>query len=234
MTQCDYSLTFGAIAGYTVSANSEGIGRLPGQTTESVRTTKTESQDSDLVRRAKDGDVAAFGQLVRLHERTVYGVVSRMVRSKDEVDDLAQEIFLQAWRSIGKFRGDSRFSTWLHTIAVNATLKKLEWLRRRESVSLDDPDTGLWEQIPNSSSGTPFDQVCSSEQKAAVGRAIDSLSDHHRLAVVLHYFEDMPCYEIAEIMNCSVGTVWSRLHYACKKLKDELTDLQLIVEKAPY
>lgn len=204
---------------------------MPGQTTESARTQKIQNLDSELVRRAKDGDVNAFGELVRLYERTVYNLVSRMVRSRDEVDDLAQEIFLQAWRSIKSFRGDARFSTWLHTIAVNATLKKLEWLRRRESASLDDPQFGLAEQISDKSTMTPFDEVCASEQKDAVQRAIDELSDHHRLAVILHYFEDMPCEEIARVMNCSVGTVWSRLHYACKKLKSELAGMQLARER---
>jgi len=195
--------------------------------TESARTAKTEDQDHILVMRAKEGDVSSFGELVRRYERTVLGLVSRMVPSQDEAEDIAQEVFLSAWRGLANFRGDAQFSTWLHTIAVNATLKRIKRMKGREHLSIDDPDTGTGERLAGSPDQQPFEQVISSEEKAAVRSALKSLSDKHRMTVVLYYFEEHSCESIAAMMGCSVGTVWSRLHYACKKLKKELEGLRI-------
>ncbi|MHB0913736.1 MAG: RNA polymerase sigma factor [Armatimonadota bacterium] len=166
--------------------------------------------DIGLVRRAQAGDASAFGDLVELHQRAVYGIVSRMV-PRDEVDDLVQEAFVAAWRSIGRFRGDAKFSTWLHTIAVNTTLKRVREMKRKYAVSLDD---GLYEVA--SSERLP------DERNEEVRRAVDALPEKQRIVVVMHYFEQYSCEEIAAVLRCSVGTVWSRLHYACKKLHLEL------------
>jgi RNA polymerase sigma-70 factor (ECF subfamily) len=192
----------------------------------SAGTRQPEEADAALVQKARSGDLESFGELVRRHERTVQGIVTRMIPSPDDAEDVVQEVFVSAWQGLQRFRGDARFSTWLHTIAVNATLKRIRQMRRHGQVSLDDPESGTAERLAADAAGQPFEQAVSAEEKAAVRRALQNLSDNHRMTVVLYYFEEHPCEEIARMMGCSVGTVWSRLHYACKKLKQELRDIR--------
>jgi RNA polymerase sigma-70 factor (ECF subfamily) len=201
-----------------------------GAADESYDTSKDNVQarvdDGDLIRRAQAGDMGAFGDLVDLHQRLVYGIVSRMVASRDEVDDLVQDIFIAAFGNIRKFRGDSKFSTWLHTIAVNMTLKRLKKMKRQSAISIDDPLTGLSSTLCDGDGHSPADTVQKRQQDEAVRKAIDTLPDKQRVVVVMHYFEHCSCEEIAAALKCSVGTVWSRLHYACRKLKIELDWLE--------
>ncbi len=168
----------------------------------------------------------SFGELVRRHERRVQGIVARMISSPDDAEDVVQEVFVSAWQGLKRFRGDARFSTWLHTIAVNATLKRLRQTGRHGQVSLDDPDSHAAATLAADAGGQPFEMAASAEERTAVRRALQALSDNHRMTVVLYYFEGHPCEEIARMMGCSVGTVWSRLHYACRKLRQELAGLR--------
>lgn len=180
-----------------------------------------EATDTQLVLRARDGEVSAFGELLQRHQRAVYGVVSRMVDDRDDVDDIVQEVFVLAYRSIDRFRGDSAFSTWIYRIAVNTTIKQMKKIKIRRSASIDDPDTGLNDTL-TASDCDPEDEAQRRARSRALREAIETLPDKHREAVVLHYFQNCSCDEIAKAMGCSVGTVWSRLHYACKKLQGHL------------
>lgn len=182
--------------------------------------------DLELVRRVQAGDASAFGELVDRHQRSVYGIVSRMVHSRDEVDDLVQDIFVSAYEAMGRFRCEAKFSTWLHSIAVNMTLKRLKRLKRQGAVSMDDPEQGLSSVISAGSDAEPDEIVERAQQSALMRRAIDGLPDKQRVVVIMHYFEQLSCEEIAAVLKCSVGTVWSRLHYACRKLKNELSLLE--------
>ncbi|MBI2842904.1 MAG: sigma-70 family RNA polymerase sigma factor [Armatimonadetes bacterium] len=182
--------------------------------------------DVELVRRACGGDLAAYSALVERHKRAVYSIVSRMVTNKDDVDDLVQEIFVTAYRSIGRFRGKSAYSTWLYRIAVNASIKCSKKMKARQSISIDDPETGIADTLASSAGAGPPEAAEQCERREAVRKAIERLSEKHRTAVVLHYFEDYTCEQIAGILNCSMGTVWSRLHYACKKLRAQLEWLE--------
>lgn len=168
------------------------------------------------------GSVEAYGELVSRHQRAVYSVVSRIARDRDDVDDLVQDVFVLAYRSIHSFRGDSSFSTWLGAIAVNTTLKHVKRRKTRQAVSIDDPDTGLGDVLVASDQPSPEDAAEARMRSDAVRKAIDSLPEKQRTVVMLHYFEDLTCEEIAARLRCSVGTVWSRLHYACKKLRGQL------------
>lgn len=179
---------------------------------------------SGPVRRAVDrclaGDRDAFRVVVDAYGRMVANLVSRMVPQREEAEDLVQEIFLQAYRSLGSFRGDSRLGTWIYRIAVNKTLRRLSQLRRHSAASLEDVEAHAL--LPALTEESPLRQVCKAEEKDRVRQAIAALPDKQRLVVMLHYFEDLSCQEIAEVLGCSVGTVWSRLHYALRRLRNEL------------
>lgn len=182
--------------------------------------------DLELVMRVQGGDPSAFGELIDRHQRAVYGIVSRMVSSRDDADDLVQDVFISAFNAIGNFRRDAKFSTWLHAITVNTTLKRIKKMKRQSTVSIDDPGTGLAGVIRAEGDLSPSESIQQRERDIAVRRAIDSLPDKQRIVIVMHYFEQYSCDEIAAILKCSVGTVWSRLHYACKKLGGELKWLE--------
>ncbi len=178
--------------------------------------------DADLVAKAQTGDVGAFGELVRRYSRTVYGVVSRMAGNPDDVDDIAQEVFVRAYRSIGSFRGDAEFSTWVYRIAVNTTIKLMKKIKSRQAYSIDDPAGGLADVLVSSETERPDRIAERNSRNEALRKAVQGLPEKHRTVVVLHYFENLACEEIANVLDCSVGTVWSRLHYACKKLQASL------------
>jgi len=182
--------------------------------------------DLALVLRVQAGDASAFGELIDRYQRAVYGIVSRMVYNRDEADDLVQDIFVSAYRAIGSFRKEAKFSTWLHTIAVNTTLKRLRKMKRQNVISIDDPAFGLASAIRAEGDPSPDESLQQRMRSDIVRRAIDTLPDKQRIVVVMHYFEQRSCEEIAAILKCSVGTVWSRLHYACKWLRGELSCLE--------
>jgi len=192
------------------------------------------SADARLVRRAQEGDMRAFGQLVERYQRPMTALVARMTQNPDDVDDIVQELFVRAWKGLPRFRGDAQFSTWLYRIAVNTTIK---YRSRRAnehamSVPLEDMAGGVDAlAAPGSegvaaSSGDPYFAAQRREQQELVRRAVLTLPQKQRAVVVLHYFEGHSCEEISKIVGCSVGTVWSRLHYACKRLKGILGTLE--------
>jgi RNA polymerase sigma-70 factor (ECF subfamily) len=187
---------------------------------------RTQEADHELVLCAGKGDLVAYSVLVDRHQHTIYGIVSRMISNQDDVDDLVQDIFVQAYRSIGGFRGQSSFSTWLHSIAVNTTIKYLRKMKSRQTVSIDDPNARMEDMLVADNDRSPSAAAEESERQVAVRSAVEKLPEKHRAVVVLHYFEEYSCEEIAKILNCSVGTVWSRLHYACTKLRGHLDWLE--------
>jgi len=190
--------------------------------TQTVTGHSSTDPDRELVSHCAQGDVDAFEELVARHQRAVYGIVSRMIYNRDDVDDLAQDIFVLAYRSIRSFRGDSNFATWLHRIAVNATLKYMRRGKNRQTVSLDDPETALGDILAAPNQASPAELAHTGERNEAVRQALELLPARQRMVVTLHYFEEYTCDEIADMLHCSVGTVWSRLHYACKKLRGQL------------
>jgi RNA polymerase sigma-70 factor, ECF subfamily len=186
--------------------------------------------DAGLVRRAAEGDVAAFGLLVERYQRPMTALVARMTPNADDVDDVVQELFVRAWKGLPTFRGDAQFSTWLYRIAVNTALKHRSRRRDENTVSLSAEElTGGIDSLTAGASGAdgdPFLSAQRKEQEELVRRAVLGLPEKQRAVVVLHYFEGRSCEEISQIVNCSVGTVWSRLHYACKRLKETLSALE--------
>jgi len=171
--------------------------------------------DMELVRLCQAGDTSAFDELVNKHKDRIYRLAYKMLGGEYEVDDVTQEVFLKVYRSIGKFRYQSSFSTWLTQIAVNHCMNYLKSQRKFKLLP-----SGLFSK--RSSVVSPQAMAERNEKCERVCRAINDLPLKQKAVIIMYYFEDYSCEEIAEIMNCSVGTVKSRLFYARMELKKQL------------
>jgi RNA polymerase sigma-70 factor (ECF subfamily) len=187
--------------------------------------------DAALVERVRRGDQKAFELLVVKYQRRIERLIGRMVRDSDLVQDLAQETFLRAYRALPQFRGESAFYTWLYRIAVNTAKKALVELRREpvitESALLPagDADETFRPETEPIDTETPDAVIASREIAAAVNAAIERLSEDLRQAVVLREIEGLSYEEIAEIMNCPIGTVRSRIFRAREAIAQRLRPL---------
>ena len=176
--------------------------------------------DAPLIERGKQGDVRAFEMLVVKYQRRIERLIGRMVRDVDLVPDIAQETFIRAYRAIGQFRGESAFYTWLYRIAVNTAKKALVDLKRDPIVteaalaSRDDDDETSRVENELSDGETPDAVLASKEIATAVNSAIEALSEDLRQAITLREIEGLSYEEIAELMNCPIGTVRSRIFRA--------------------
>ena len=176
--------------------------------------------DALLVERAKRGDVRAFEMLVVKYQRRVERLIGRMVRDSDLVQDIAQESFIRAYRALPQFRGEAAFYTWLYRIAVNTAKKFLMDLKRDplvfESARHLGEEAEETSYIENelSDGETPEALLASKEIAAAVNASIQALSEDLRQAITLREIEGLSYEEIAEAMNCPIGTVRSRIFRA--------------------
>jgi RNA polymerase sigma-70 factor (ECF subfamily) len=188
--------------------------------------------DAPLIERVKAGDVKAFEMLVVKYRRRIERLIGRMVRDVDLVPDIAQETFIRAYRAIPQFRGESAFYTWLYRIAVNTAKKQLMELKRDPLVtesaraSRDDDDDNTSRVENELTDGETPDAVLASKQIAsAVNFAIEALSDDLRQAITLREIEGLSYEEIAELMNCPIGTVRSRIFRAREAIATRLRPL---------
>jgi RNA polymerase sigma-70 factor (ECF subfamily) len=172
--------------------------------------------DKQLVARAKSGDRRAFDLLVLKYQHRIMSLVSRYVGDADEVQDVAQEAFIKAYRALPGFRGDSAFYTWLYRIAANTAKNHLVSRARRPPGSDVDPDdaefmdgAGALRELE-----TPETHLFGEELRAVVQRALEELPEELRAAVTLREFDGLSYEEIAEVMECPVGTVRSRIFRA--------------------
>lgn len=176
--------------------------------------------DAPLIERVKQGDVRAFEMLVVKYQRRIERLIGRMVRDVDLVPDIAQETFIRAYRAIPQFRGESAFYTWLYRIAVNTAKKFLVELKRDPVIteaalaSRDDDDETSRVENELSDGETPDAVLATKEIAAAVNSAIEDLSEDLRQAITLREIEGLSYEEIAEMMNCPIGTVRSRIFRA--------------------
>ena len=176
--------------------------------------------DAPLIERVRRGDTRAFEMLVVKYQRRIERLIGRMVRDTDLVPDIAQETFIRAYRAIGQFRGDSAFYTWLYRIAVNTAKKALVELKRdpvlTESAlaTREDEDETSRVETELSDGETPDAVLASKEIAAAVNAAMEALSDDLRQAITLREIEGLSYEEIAELMDCPIGTVRSRIFRA--------------------
>ena len=162
--------------------------------------------DAELVRRATAGDAAAFGALVKRHERRVYTLCLRLVGNEHDASDAAQDAFITAYRRLDSFRAEAAFTTWLHRIAVNASY---DLLRRRARAPL----LGTRDDADASGRAAPAaDHASESAESIDVRRALEQVPLEYRAALVLHDAQDIAVQDVAEILGVPVGTVKSRLH----------------------
>jgi RNA polymerase sigma-70 factor (ECF subfamily) len=186
-----------------------------------------EKGDGEWVRKVQAGEVDAFGALVRRHEKAIFNLLYRWLGDYDEAVEAAQEVFLSAFRSIGQFRGEASFSTWLHRIAVNQAKnrKRALFVRERGRVSpvIDDPegDGGVPANLPHPGPN-PAEEAERNELQRRVQEGIDRLKEEEALIILLHDLQGFAYEEIAEILDLPIGTVKSRLHRAREALKARL------------
>ncbi len=180
-----------------------------------------------LVKKAKQGDLSAYDQLVRRYQERIYATLYHMTANHEDANDLAQEAFIKAFQALKSFKGGSSFYTWVYRIAVNKTINFLKQRKNRSQMSLDDLDFNA-EHDPDLvalvSEKTPRREVNLTELQEKLNAAMQRLSEPHRLVVTLHDVQGLSHEEIADIMDCNIGTVRSRLFYARQQLQAYLSD----------
>jgi len=177
--------------------------------------------EAEAIERAKQGDAESFEGLYLLHKRRVYSLCLRMTGNTAEAEDLTQEAFLQLYRKIASFRGESAFSTWLHRLAVNVVLMRLR-KKGLPQVSLEETLEPQQEGGPRKDIGTRDNVLAGSIDRINLERAIELLPPGYRMVFVLHDIEGYEHNEIAEMLGCSIGNSKSQLHKARMKLRDLL------------
>ena len=183
--------------------------------------------DLELVRRVQRGDSAAFDMLVRKYQHRVVALIGRYIPDWSECQDVAQETFIRAYRAMGNFRGDSQFYTWLHRIAVNTAKNHLVAHNRRPPT--DDIDATEAEQFDGGirlrDNDTPEREAMREELERTVMKAVDALPEELRIAITLREVEGLSYDEIAQKMDCPIGTVRSRIFRAREAIDTELRPL---------
>ena len=186
-----------------------------------------DDNDQQLVQRVQKGDKAAFDLLVRKYQHRVLKLVGRFVNDSAEAEDVAQEAFLKAYRALPAFRGDSAFYTWLYRIAINTAKNALVANRRRPvdfDLDLQDPDQHDRQSMLKDAD-TPEGVLLTDEIRGVVERALEQLPEDLRTAIVLRELEGLSYEEIAEAMDCPVGTVRSRIFRAREAIDKKLKPL---------
>ncbi len=198
--------------------------------TESADASSIAREDLELVRRSQNGEQEAFNELVTRYRQRIYAMAYQMTRNEQDAWDLAQDAFLRAWKSIGRFRGDSSFYTWLYRIVSNVTIDSIRKKQGRIETEFDDSLAGLQgidvraRTVPG---GTPApdENIRQKEIGTRITEAMAKLSAEHRAVLVMKEIEGLQYHEIAEAIGVEIGTVMSRLFYARKKMQAQLRDL---------
>ncbi|HTB82623.1 MAG TPA: sigma-70 family RNA polymerase sigma factor [Candidatus Sulfotelmatobacter sp.] len=183
--------------------------------------------EMDLVKLARRGDLKAYDELVKRYQERIYATIYHMTSNHEDANDLAQESFIKAFSALKSFKGGSTFYTWLYRIAVNKTINFLKQRKNKYHLSLNDIDFNA-EHDPDLmaliSDKTPIRDVALSELQKKLNEALLKLSEPHRMVVVLHDVQGMSHDEIADVMDCNIGTVRSRLFYARQQMQGQLAD----------
>ncbi len=181
--------------------------------------------DEDLIRKIKKGDMESFNELVRRYETKIYSVAYRFMGNHADAGDLAQETFIRMYQALPGFRGESSFSTWLYRIAANACRDELRKRQRRRSISMDELIENSPASVPVAAGNdSPEEVLQRNETQRHVQECLNRLSDDHRLVLVMREIQGLSYEEIAEVLNCSLGTVKSRISRARNALKEKIRE----------
>ena len=186
------------------------------------------ADDAALVRAAQNGDMGAFEELVARHRDKIYARAFSMMRNEEDAVDLSQEAWVKGWQRLKQFQGESGFGTWMTRIVINLCLDQLRRLKRQRTESIeamDEESGGVERQMPVLTVN-PTERLERGELRQRIDKALNQLSHEHRTVLVLHEFEEMEYKEIAKTMDCSIGTVMSRLFYARRRLATLLAGLK--------
>lgn len=201
--------------------------KLVGNLAETMEETNPANEDSELIARAQAGDASGFDRLVVKYSPRLYGLIYNMTSNHEDTNDLLQDVFSKAYRSIRGFRGKSSFYTWMHSIAVNMTINFLKKRGRRFQLSLDDVDSNIQndrEFIELTATTNPVREADLAELQQRLNEAMMKLSYDHRAVVTMFDIQGMPHAEISKILGISEGTVRSRLFYAHRQLQNFLEE----------
>jgi RNA polymerase sigma-70 factor, ECF subfamily len=180
----------------------------------------TKLTDEALVRAAQRGDMKAFEELVARHRDKVYARAFSMMRNEEDAVDISQEAWVKGWQRLKQFQGDSSFLTWMTRIVINLCLDTLRRQKRQRAESIEEMEAGaggVERQMPIVTAN-PTAGLERTELRQRIDRALNQLSYEHRTVLILHEFEELEYKEIAKRMECSIGTVMSRLFYARRKM----------------
>lgn len=186
-----------------------------------------ELTDHEIVARCKRGDRDAFQVLVEKYQRRVYGIAIGMLRKPEDAMDATQDAFIKVYRKLGDFKGDSSFYTWLYRIVVNVCIDHCRKRARAKTVEYDDgvARRDVQEAVPLAGNTRPMHPVHAyhnAELHGALASALETLSENHRSVILLREVDGLSYEEIADVMDCQIGTVMSRLHHARKNLQKAL------------
>ena len=191
--------------------------------------------DSALIKKCKSGDVEAFEHLINTYQKKAYNIALRIMANEEDAKDMAQEAFIRIYKSIMNFREESSFSTWIYRIVTNVCLDEVRKRKNRGTISIDagiNIDGSETKYELSCDKETPEDIYEKTEKKEIILETINELSEEYKSAIVLRDIEGFSYEEIATIMDCSIGTVKSRINRARNILKDKLRNrLELSYKK---
>ena len=182
------------------------------------------AEDETLVKAAQKGDMQAFEELVARHRDKIYARAFSMMRNEEEAIDLSQEAWIKSWQRLQQFHGEASFVTWMTRIVINLCLDQLRRQKRfrAESIEQMDEESGGVERQMPVVTPNPTERLERNELRQRIDKALALLSVQHRTVLILHEFEELEYKEIAKRMQCSIGTVMSRLFYARRKMANLL------------
>ena len=180
------------------------------------------NQEHKLIKKCVKGNIDAFEELISKYEKTAYNIALKMLKNPDDALDISQEAFIKVYKSIGSFNFESSFSTWLYRIVTNSCL---DFLRKNKTkiYSIDNPietEDGQVQREIVDNSDTPEELLEKKMTKELVHKCIEKLDENHRVVILLRDIQDFSYEEISEILDCSIGTVKSRINRARSNLKN--------------